>query len=171
MKEEMLIEVDENDRKIGIQPRSSFRGELIHRSVHLMLFNSNNEILLQKRAPTKTKYPNLYTFSVSGAVSIESYEKAMKREMKEELSISVPFKKLFKWKYFDKIDKSFRTIYIAQSDKQVKVDKNEACGIKWISLKDFKKELKENADIYTPPLRKAMEMYFSKYGTNLPNNL
>ena len=72
---EQNIEVDKNDNQIGLRPRDDFyTGKYIHRSSHLILFNSKNEILLQHRAPTKKWYPNLFTYSVSGTVANESYE-------------------------------------------------------------------------------------------------
>jgi len=45
--EELNIEVDENNNKIGLRPKSDFHtGKFIHRSSWLILFNSKNEILL-----------------------------------------------------------------------------------------------------------------------------
>lgn len=78
---EQNIEVDEKDNVIGFRPRDDFyTGKYIHRASHLILFNSKNEILIQKRASTKKWYPNLYTFSVSGTVADESYEDCIKKE-------------------------------------------------------------------------------------------
>ena len=165
----LIMHVDENNNKIDLLPKSEIiKNNLWHRSVHLLLFNSKNQVLLQKRSSDKIIFPNLYTASVSGAVEDETYDQAMEREMKEEIGISVPFKKLFIYKSITDVAKSFRTVYFAQSDKKVTVDKREAQSYKWITLPELKKDINENPDKYTPPLKQMMEIYFDKFGLNLP---
>ncbi len=85
------IEVDKNDNALGLRPRSDYyTGKYIHRACQLILFNSKNKILLQQRASTKRWYPNLFTFSVSGTVTHESYEACIQKEMQEEIGITIP---------------------------------------------------------------------------------
>ena len=88
---ELIIEVDKNDNFLGLREREEFYlGKHIHRAAQLILLNSENKMLIQKRSPQKRWYPNRYTYSVSGTVANESYEACMKREMLEEIGISVP---------------------------------------------------------------------------------
>ena len=92
MNEEMAIEVDANDKPIGLRPREDFhKFNIIHRSSVLLLFNNKNELLLHKRSENKGWFPGLYDFSASGTVNDESYEDCMKREIQEELGIDVDF--------------------------------------------------------------------------------
>ena len=162
--EEQLIEVDKNDKIIGLRPRKDFHtGKYIHRSCHLILFNSKNKILLQKRAPTMTWYPNLYTFSVSGTVANETYEESIKKEMKEEIGISIPVKFLFKTSHFDKFEKAFHSVFIGKSDKRIIPDKNEMTEVKWISPEEVKKDIQEHPEKYTPSFVKGMKRYFAEF--------
>lgn len=51
---EKIIEVDENDNQMGLRPADDFYGgKYVHRTSHLILFNSKNEILLQLRSLEK----------------------------------------------------------------------------------------------------------------------
>jgi isopentenyldiphosphate isomerase len=77
--QEKNIEVDKNDNIIDFKPKNYFyKSNLIHRSSHLILFNSKNEILLLKVNPKKILYSNLYSFSVNGFVKNETYEECIK---------------------------------------------------------------------------------------------
>lgn len=161
---EQITEVDKKDNVIGLRPRDEFyTGEYIHRSSHLILFNSKNEILIQKRAPDKKWHPNLFTFAVSGTVANESHEDCIKKETKEELGITVTAKFLFKFPLFGKFDKSFHAIFIGKSDKKIKPDKKEMTEIKWVSVNSLKEDLAKNPNKYTPPFRKGMKIYFDKF--------
>ncbi|MDZ7798809.1 MAG: NUDIX domain-containing protein [Patescibacteria group bacterium] len=161
---EYNLEVNKNDQIIGKRPRKDFyTGQYIHRASHLILFNSKNQILLQKRVKTKKWFPNLYTFSVAATVSEESYKDCLKREIPEEIGISIPIKFLFKYPFFDKTDKAFHAVFISKSDKKIKPDKREISEIIWLTPQKLKQDLKANPKKYTPPFRKGMEIFFTQY--------
>src|SRR5260370_20546107 len=90
MAEEIFDVVDENDRVIGRAPRSVVHAEKrLHRAVHVFVFNSRGELLLQKRSALKDEYPLCYTSSASGHLSAgETYEAAAPRELEEELGLA-----------------------------------------------------------------------------------
>ena len=81
MPEEIFDVVDECDRVVGQAPRSVVHArKLLHRAVHIFVFNSRRELLLQKRSALKDEYPLCYTSSASGHLSAgESYETAAPR--------------------------------------------------------------------------------------------
>lgn len=161
---EQNIEVDIHDNQIGLRPRDDFyTGDYIHRSSHLILFNSKNEILLQQRASTKKWYPNLFTYSVSGTVSDESYEDCIEREMQEELGISIHTKRLFTYPFFDTYDKAWRCVFVGISDDEIKPDEREISEIKWIDVDELRKDIIKNPDIYTPPFIEGMKKYFDEF--------
>ena len=72
---------------------------LLHPVVHLHVFNSKGELLLQKRSANKDIQPNKWDTSVGGHVDYgEEIETALLRESAEELGIS-NFKPIFLFRY------------------------------------------------------------------------
>jgi len=102
-KAELFDIVDENDQVIGQAPRSACHGNpaLVHRVAHVLVFDGNGRLLLQKRSMHKDIHPGRWDTSVGGHLDPgESYLEAACREMREELGIEgAPLT----WLYFSKI--------------------------------------------------------------------
>lgn len=86
---ELLPVVNENDQVIGQQPRHVIHAQgLLHRAVHILVFNQGNELFLQKRSESKDINPGLWDSSAAGHVDPgESYLHCARREIKEELGV------------------------------------------------------------------------------------
>lgn len=167
--EDLIIEVDKNNNVLGLRPREDFYGgKYIHRSSHLLLFNTTGELAIMKRSTNKRWYPNLYTFSVSGTVDNETNTECIKREIKEEIGLDLEPKELFTFRHFDNQDSAFATVYFAVSDKNLIPDKQEISEVKLILLEQLKDDMISNPDIYTLPFLLGMKAYFEKYGSELP---
>jgi isopentenyldiphosphate isomerase len=90
MQDELLEIVDKNGKSLGIASRSSIHGNpsLLHKVVHVLVFNSAGELLLQKRSMSKDVAPGKWDTSVGGHVSpAEDTYLAARREMEEELGV------------------------------------------------------------------------------------
>jgi len=88
--EELLEVTNYKGEIIGVLPRSHIHGNpsLIHRVVHVLVFNTKGELLLQKRSMSKDVAPGKWDTSVGGHLNPgEDLLSAAKREMKEELGI------------------------------------------------------------------------------------
>ena len=89
--EEFFDIVDEQGNVVGAAPRKECHGNpaLIHRAVHVLVFNEEGELFLQKRSPLKDIQPGKWDTSVGGHLARgEDYETAALREMEEELGIT-----------------------------------------------------------------------------------
>jgi len=89
--EEYLEIVNDWGEAIGIAPRSEIHGNpsLMHRVVHVLLFNVRGELLLQKRSQKKDVAPGKWDTSVGGHVAPgEELSHAAAREMEEELGLT-----------------------------------------------------------------------------------
>lgn len=169
MSNDLIIEVDENNKQIGLRSRGEFyEGKHIHRGVHLMLSNSKREIAIMKRSSNKRWYPNLYTFTVSGTVDNETNEECIKREIKEEIGLDIKPLELFTFRHKDSCDDAFATLYFASSDDDLTPDKDEISQVDWVSLVWLKEDIKNNPQKYTNTMLEGMKIYWDKYETNLP---
>ena len=95
---EMCDVVDSEDRILESRLRSEVHvNNLLHRAVHLWIFNSRGELFLQKRSPWKINHPDLWCSSAAGHVDTgETYEEAGHREMREEIGADCPLVKFWK---------------------------------------------------------------------------
>jgi len=100
MNEEIFDVVNERDDVIGQRPRREVHEQrLLHRAVHVLVFNSRGQLFLQKRSLKKDCFPGAWDSSASGHLDAgESYDACAVRELREELGLelAVPLKRLFK---------------------------------------------------------------------------
>jgi len=100
MKEEIFDVCNERDEVIGQNTRSEVhRLGLMHRAVHVLVFNRRGEVFLQKRSMTKDTFPGAWDSSASGHLDTgEDYDACAVREVREELGIVMerPPERLFK---------------------------------------------------------------------------
>jgi isopentenyldiphosphate isomerase len=91
--EEQLEVVNENGEVTGLAPRSVIHHNpaLLHRVVHVLVFNREGGLLLQKRSMRKDVAPGKWDTSVGGHVGVgETLSVSAKRETEEELGITDP---------------------------------------------------------------------------------
>ncbi|MCZ6882595.1 MAG: NUDIX domain-containing protein, partial [Gammaproteobacteria bacterium] len=85
--QELLDVVDEDDRIVCVKTRGEIHElGLMHRSVHILVFNSQRQLFIQKRSMSKDNQPGLWDSSAAGHVdSGEDYHSCAIRELAEEL--------------------------------------------------------------------------------------
>lgn len=97
---ELLDVVDEDDKVIAVRTRGEIHARgLMHRAVHILVFNSRGDVFLQKRSMSKDEQPGKWDSSAAGHVdSGEGYLDCARREIGEELGIDATqeFEMLFK---------------------------------------------------------------------------
>ena len=89
---EMFDVVDENDRVLRAEARETVHvNNFLHRAVHILIFNRQGDLLLQRRSIWKDRNPGLWDSSAAGHVdSGEDYLEAARRELHEELGVEIP---------------------------------------------------------------------------------
>lgn len=133
-----------------------------HRAIHLYLFNSKNEILLQKRSLTVDNYPGFFSISVLGHVNAGEFSSAtVKREVEEELGIDISQLKFdFLFSFFQEailsesyIDRQFSDVYVTYADidtNLIKFDRSEVSEIKFVSFDNFSKMISNKTSGLAP---------------------
>lgn len=87
--QEPLAVVDAQDRPQGQAPRWRVHAEgLLHRAVHVLVFDPEGRLYLQRRSAAKDSHPGKWTSSASGHLDPgEDYLPAARRELAEELGL------------------------------------------------------------------------------------
>ncbi len=152
MKVEFFPLVDNEGIIIGKSTRQECHSGtfLLHPVVHLHVFNSKNELYLQKRALNKDIQPGKWDTSVGGHVDYgETINEALQREVSEELGI-IEFVPVFLIRYKFVSDKeaelvnSHYTIY----DGEIVPDLVEISEGRFWKIEDILSNIGKN--IFTP---------------------
>lgn len=87
---EIFDVVDERDQVIGQASRHEVhRQKLLHRAVHVFVFNKAGELFLQRRSKWKDMHPLRWDSSAAGHVNTgHTYDETAPREIEEELGVS-----------------------------------------------------------------------------------
>jgi isopentenyl-diphosphate delta-isomerase type 1 len=125
---EMLEIVDENNLVNGIRNRAEIhRQGLWHRSVHIFIFNSQEELFLQKRSPQKDQYPEHWDSSAAGhLIPGESPEIAAHRELGEELGIDTELTEAYRHPACQETGWEFVTLFVGRTDEPIRLNLEEA---------------------------------------------
>jgi isopentenyl-diphosphate delta-isomerase len=120
MPEEIFDVVNERDEVVDRKSRREVHARgLLHRAVHVLVFNARGEIFLQKRSMLKDRQPGVWDSSASGHVdSGEHYDATAVRELREELGLKIksPLQKLFKINPCAETDAEFVWIYRCENE-------------------------------------------------------
>lgn len=151
-----VILVDANDNAIGtMEKMEAHEKGLLHRAFSVLIFNSNGELLIQKRASTKYHSGGLWTNTCcSHPTPQESIEQAAKRRLKEEMGIEAEPTFTYKFIYKTDLDKNLIEyevdhVLTAQFDGEPKVNENEVEDWKYVSLKELQRDAQNNPHLYT----------------------
>lgn len=120
MSEEIFDVVNERDEVIGQNTRNEVhRLGLMHRAVHVLVFNAAGRIFLQKRSMKKDRQPGVWDSSASGHVdSGEDYDACAIRELREEIGLAlreVP-QRLFKLPASEATDQEHLWVYRCEAE-------------------------------------------------------
>ena len=164
-RDEILDVVDSEDLIIGKASRVQVHSDrLMHRSGHILAFNSTGSLFLQKRSMIKGESPGLWDSSAAGHVeSGEDYLNCAKRELEEELSLSdvqldeimaIPAQIKTLWEHV--------RVYKCVTDGKVCIDKNEISEGRYFELSEAKTLMQLNPDIFTSTFNHIYVNYISK---------
>lgn len=125
--EEMFAVVDREDRVIGAAPRGEVHGNnLLHRAVHILLWNDAGEVFLQKRSRRKDRHPGCWDSSAAGHVDAgEEYDATAARELEEELGISATLERIAQVPASERTGHEFIWVYQGQHNGPFRLEPTE----------------------------------------------
>jgi 16S rRNA (adenine1518-N6/adenine1519-N6)-dimethyltransferase len=161
MTEEILEVVDEQNQVVSTAPRSHIHKQhLMHRAVHIFVFNAKGELFLQKRAKTKDEFPSCYDSSAAGHLRPgEDYHAGALRELAEELGISASLQEVVALPASAETGWEFAKLYTAISDEIVQPNADEIEEAGYYSIAEIRAWLTHDGNKFTPSFKKLFALY------------
>ena len=160
-----LVTVNEKDEKLGLEDKvKAHLGKgILHRAFTILIFNSKNQLLIQKRGKDKMLWPLIWEASCSShPLKDENYITAGKRRLKKELGFTCKLKNLGKFQYQAKYknigsENEVCALLAGRHQGRVKPNPKEVVEWKWIDLKTLKKDILKRPVKYAPWLKIALK--------------
>ena len=151
VQDEIYDVVDKMDQVIDQATRREIHQKnLLHRSVHILVFNLQNEVFLQKRSMTKDENPGLWDTSSAGHVdSGETYDECAHRELWEELGIKAILKKLEKIEACQNTYHEHVQIYTCRTNAKININLDEISEGMYFDLEVLIRKIKKNPEQFT----------------------
>ena len=141
-----------------------------HRTVHVWIVNSKDEVLIQKRSLEIDLFKDLWDISLVGHIqSREKNIEAAKRELTEELGIKVRNDELeligtVKSQLEDEesYDNQFCDIYLVRKNvdlREIKKQRKEVAEIAFMPLGELMKFIYENSEQFVPRTEEYEKMF------------
>ncbi len=167
---EELILVDELDREIGAKSKSECHvgNGILHRAFSIFVFNDNDELLLQRRAPGKPLWPNYWSNTCcSHPRRGETMDEAVLRRLEQELGFECPLTFLYKFKYHAQYgavgaEHEYCWVYYGRYDGPLDVNVSEISEWRFIGVDALDEELQRFPEHFTP--------WFKMEWTHIRNN-
>ncbi len=145
----MLDVVDVDDRVIGVATRGDIHARgLMHRAVHVLVFNREGSVLLQKRSIQKDQCAGMWDSSCAGHVeSGQSYQETAPRELQEELGFEPvePLQFLFKMPPGKENGYEFAMVFAIEHEGPFTAAPDEIDELQWFSCAQIDEWIKKPA--------------------------
>jgi isopentenyl-diphosphate delta-isomerase, type 1 len=153
---EYIISVDKDDKEIGpVEKMEAHNKGVLHRAFSIFIFNSDNQLLLQKRHITKYHSAGLWT---NTCCSHPRYGEKLKdstyRRLKEEMGFTCELSEIFSFSYkvnFENnlIENEYDHVFIGTFDGEIIPNENEVETYKWVDIAEVKSDIINNPHSYT----------------------
>jgi 16S rRNA (adenine1518-N6/adenine1519-N6)-dimethyltransferase len=170
--EERFPLVDEHDKKIGAATRTEVHeNNFRHRAVHILVFNAEGEVLLQKRSAWKDRHPFLWDSSAAGHVEAdEAYDAAASRELHEELGIQTNLQRLGKIPASERTGQEFIWLYRGEHEGPFAFPPEEITAVEFFPVPILDKWVAQKPEDFAPGFLECWQMWREKNSTALLPN-
>lgn len=166
--QELFDIVNANDEVIGQATRGEVhRRNLMHRSVHIFVFNSDGQLYLQKRSQTKDRHPGCYDSSASGHQDTgEVADICACRELREELGLEAgaDLVRLFKLPASAETGWEHVTFYTLQTDAPPQPNPCEIESGRFFTLAEVLQMIEADTQQFSPGFLKVLQKFGEQMG-------
>ena len=155
---EFVVLVDSRDKALGVEEKMKAHqnGGKLHRAVSAFIFNSNKELLVQKRADSKYHAPGKWSNTCcTHPREGESPEEAVHRRLREEMGFDCEMKKVLELVYKANVgegltEHEFDHVFVGTYDGEPQPVRGEVSEVKWAAIGELKADMNNNPTHYTP---------------------
>ena len=158
-----VVLVDETDQQVGVKEKiQAHKDGNLHRAYSVFIFNSKNELLLQKRSNKKYHSAGKWTNTCcSHPFPGQDLKTAATERLKNEMGIYCELEEKFSFKYKAKlenglIEHEYDHVFFGYCNQNPSPNPDEVSEWKWISIENLKQDLTDNPEKYTPWLKIAL---------------
>ena len=166
--QELFDVVNANDEVIGQATRGEVhRRGLMHRAVHIFVFNFAGQFYLQKRSQTKDKHPGCYDSSASGHHDAsEDADTCACRELREELGLEAGtgLTRLFKTPACAETGWEHVTFYTLQTDAPPQPNPREIESGRFFTLAEVLRMIEADPRQFAPGFLKVLQKFGDQMG-------
>jgi isopentenyl-diphosphate delta-isomerase len=162
---ENVLLVDTYDNVIGeMEKMEAHKKAKLHRAVSVFIFNSDKQLLLQRRALSKYHSAGLWTNTAcTHPCANENNRDVAITRLKEEMRLDVDeLKEAFYFLYNEKLDNhltehEFDHVFIGFSDALPYPNPDEVCDFKYVDIDSILEQVNESPEDYTVWFREIIE--------------
>jgi isopentenyl-diphosphate delta-isomerase len=161
---ERVVLVDERDRETGASEKlAAHAAGKLHRAFSIFVFNSERQLLLQRRAKSKYHSGGLWSNACCGHPRPgEATLAAARRRLREELNFDCELRAAFEFLYRaelenELIEHEYDHVFVGEFNGVVSPNKAEAETCRWTTLDELRRDILERPGEYTYWLKAALD--------------
>jgi isopentenyl-diphosphate delta-isomerase len=159
--DEPLVLVNDADEEIGFatKRRCHDGNGLLHRAFSVFLFSPAGEVFLQQRSEQKRLWPRVWSNACcSHPRRGETLEAAVRRRLREELSLEAELRFLFKFCYHARYgvqgsERELCHVFAGRLTGLPAVNANEVAATKLMPAAELDRDVRLHPELYTPWLK------------------
>lgn len=157
----LIDRVDDVNRPVGLVARAEvFRVRANFRTVHVLVFNPEGALLLQRLARTRERHPGKWGSSVAGYLHAgETYRQAAERRLEEELGLTTPLTEVGVTPMNDEGVTKFVGVFTTVSDHPCVAEPEHIETIEFYPLSEVERDISHRPGSYTETLRHVLSYW------------
>jgi 4-hydroxy-3-methylbut-2-enyl diphosphate reductase len=153
---EFVILVNAADEQVGtMEKMEAHRTGVLHRAISVLIFDSQNRMLIHRRAATKYHSAGLWTNACCSHPRLnETPEQAAHRRLQEEMGFDCPLHYVFNFTYkapvgHDLIEHELDHVFFGRYEGEIHLNPEEADDYRYISLQELMAHIEQSPTEYT----------------------
>jgi isopentenyl-diphosphate delta-isomerase len=160
---ERVVLVDERDRELGASEKlAAHAAGTLHRAFSIFVFNSERQLLLQRRAKSKYHSGGLWSNTCCGHPRPgEATVEAARRRLREEMNFDCELRAAFEFTYRvelgdELVEHEYDHVFVGEFDGVVVPNEAEVDNWQWTTLDELRRDISARPDDYTYWLKAAL---------------